>query len=398
MTLETLQQLLTPVGASALADAAQLQPTDVSYPAAFDRLRKRFPAELARAALDQTLLRAKAVGKFADAGRMLFTRDAYEMASGDATAAHRAKRFAPYGRVADLCCGLGADALALAAAGRDVVAIDRDPVMVSLTQANLDAAGLAGRATVGDALTFDLAGIHAAFVDPGRRGGGRRVLGVEQCEPPLSALERRFPAGFPWAAKLAPGIPRDDLARYGHAEVEFVSVRGELKECVFWFGPLASAGTRATMLPSGDTLTGVAGAYCDVGELGEYVHDPDATVSRGDLLATLAASVGGRQYDPGLAMLTSDVLTPSPFATAYRVLAALPWDAKRVTAALAEHDVGRLTILKRGANLDADDVRRALKLRGTVARELILTRYEDRLTAIVAERVGEPESVSARSS
>jgi len=157
-----------------------------------------------------------------------------------------------------------------------------------------------------------------------------------------------------------------------------------LKECVFWFGPLVTAGTRATLLPSGDTLTGVAGAYCDVGQLGEYVHDPDATVSRGDLLATLAATIGSRQYDPGLAMLTSDTLTASPFATAYRVLAAMPWDAKRVTALLAEHDVGRLTILKRGANLDADDVRRALKLRGTLARTLILTRYEDRPTAALA--------------
>ena len=172
MTLETLQQLLTPAGTAAMAAAADLKPTDVSYPAAFDRLRKRFPAELARAALDQTLLRAKAAGKFADAARMLFTRDAYEMASGDATARHRAERFAPYARVADLCCGLGADTLALAAAGRDVVAIDRDPVMVALTQANLDAAGLPGRATVGDALTCDLAGFDAAFVDPGRRGGG----------------------------------------------------------------------------------------------------------------------------------------------------------------------------------------------------------------------------------
>ena len=386
MTPESLHQLLTPTGTAALAAAVDLKPTDVSYPAAFDRLRKRFPAELARAALDQVLLRTKAAGKFADAGRMLFTRDAFEMASGDATAAHRAKRFAPYARVADLCCGLGADTLALAAAGRDVVAIDRDPVMVALTQANLNAAGLPGRAVVGDTLSFDLAGFDAAFVDPGRRGGGRRVLGVEQCEPPLSALERRFPTNFPWAAKLAPGVPRDDLARYTHAEAEFVSVRGELKECVFWFGPFVTAGTRATLLPSGDTLTGVAGAYCDVGELGEYVHDPDATISRGDLLATLAGTVGGRQYDPGLAMLTSDTLTASPFATAYLVLAAVPWDAKRVTALLAEHDVGRLTILKRGANLDADDVRRALKLRGTLARELILTRYEDRLTAILASQ------------
>jgi SAM-dependent methyltransferase len=317
---------------------------------------------------------------------MYFTRDGMEMASGDAAATHRARRFAPFSRVADLGCGIGADAIALAAAGCAVTAIDQDAVMVGLTRANLAAAGRQGVAVLGDVLTCDLGDFDAAFADPGRRGGGRRVLGVEQCEPPLPALERRMPANFPWAVKLAPGIPRDDLARYGHAEAEFVSVRGELKECVFWFGPLKTAETRATLLPTGDTLTGRAGELCDYGDLGEYVHDPDATVSRGDILAALATAVAGRQYDPGLAMLTADELKPTPFAASYRVLASAPWDAKRVNALLAEQVAGRLTILKRGVNLDADVVRRQLKPRGDREVTLILTRVAERVTAILTER------------
>src|SRR4051794_21319965 len=112
MDLPTIDALLTPAGEPALLAAAELAPTDASYPAAFDRLAKRCPAPLARAALDTVLLRKKAATKFAQAERMVFDREALEMASGEATAAHRATRFVGRGPVADLGCGIGGDALA----------------------------------------------------------------------------------------------------------------------------------------------------------------------------------------------------------------------------------------------------------------------------------------------
>ena len=47
------------------------------------------------------------------------------------------------------------------------------------------------------------------------------------------------------AAKIAPGVAWSDLTRWD-AEVEFISVEGELKECVLWFGPLRTAAFRAS--------------------------------------------------------------------------------------------------------------------------------------------------------
>ncbi|OLT16508.1 hypothetical protein BJF78_13855 [Pseudonocardia sp. CNS-139] len=57
---------------------------------------------------------------------MFFTRDGLEQSSAEVVARHTARRYAGAATVADLCCGIGGDLLALAA-GSAVVAVDRDP-------------------------------------------------------------------------------------------------------------------------------------------------------------------------------------------------------------------------------------------------------------------------------
>ena len=66
-------------------------------------------------------------------------------------------------------------------------------------------------------------------------------------------LAGRVPAT---GAKLAPGVPHGVLPL--DAEAEWVSDGGDVVECALWCGPLATAGVRrrATLLPSGATLTG----------------------------------------------------------------------------------------------------------------------------------------------
>jgi hypothetical protein len=383
MTPETFAELLTPTGINALTSATELAPTETSYPAVLDRLRKHYPDALCRMALDQVLLRRKATAKFSQAGQMFFTREAYEMASSESLSQHRVKRFQGYKHVADFCCGLGADALALASVTQ-TTALDRDPLMIALCQANLAAFGLQGEVLKRSVLTAALEGFDAIFADPGRRGGGHRSLDVEDYEPPLSAIRKRLPTDFALAVKVAPGVPRENLTDATDAEVEFVSLKGELKECIFWYGPLKTAHTRATLLPSGDTLTGDPTELCDFGPMGEYLHDPDATISRSGLLAALAQKLDARQYDPGLAMLTSDTQVSSPFATSYRIEAFMPWDLKRVKSWCQQHNVGRLTLLKRGVTIDVNEVTKKLKVHGDEAKHLIFTRHEDRLTAILA--------------
>ena len=103
-----------------------------------------------------------------------------------------------------------------------------------------------------DVRDLPLAGVHAVFIDPARRAGGRR-LSAGRSEPPLGwclDLAGRVPAV---GIKAAPGLPRE-LVPAGW-EAEFVAVGRDLKEALLWSPALATAATRATVLPSGDTLT-----------------------------------------------------------------------------------------------------------------------------------------------
>ncbi len=69
--------------------------------------------------------------------------------------------------LADLGCGLGADALAAARTGIRVYAVETDPLTAALAEANAQAAGLADLVTVecGDATAFDVSRVEAVFCD-----------------------------------------------------------------------------------------------------------------------------------------------------------------------------------------------------------------------------------------
>jgi THUMP domain-like/RNA cap guanine-N2 methyltransferase len=389
MDLATFRELLTPAGRVALADAAALGPTEASFLGCFETLRKRHSAAVAKAALEMVLLRAKARVKFADADRMYFTREALEQASSDAAARHRAGRFAPFGVVADLCCGIGGDALALAATGLAVHAVESDLLRLAMARANAAALGLAERITFhdADALTAALPGVRAAFADPSRRSDGRRHLDPEGYTPPLSAIRGRFPRDFPLGVKVAPGVAWVDVAHLG-AEAEFVSVEGELKECVLWFGPLRTAARRASVLPAGLTLSAEEVAPLPpVVAPEQYVFDPDPAVVRAGLAGQLALELGLAPIDQAVAMLTGPEPISSPFVTAYRVEFTARFHANRLRDHLRLRGVGRVTVVKRGSTVDADELVRKLKLAGPEHRVVILTRSGGEQVMVVGERL-----------
>jgi SAM-dependent methyltransferase len=389
MNLETFHQLLTPEGESALRDAAALAPSEAAFLACFETLRKRHPPEVAKAALETAILRVKAADKFAHADRMYFTREALEQATSEAVARHRAARFAGFERVADLCCGIGGDALALAAARLTVEAVEADPLRVAMGEANAAALGLGERIRfqVGDALAVPLPGVRAAFADPSRRADGRRHLDPEDYTPPLSALRDRFPPNFPLAVKAAPGVAWSDL-RGADAEAEFVSLDGELKECVLWFGPLRTTARRATVLPSGEALAAeVPKEPRPVVPVGAVLYDPDPAVTRAGLVHDLAERIAADPIDFEVQLLTSARHTPTPFATALAVEHAAPFHAGRLRDHLRERRVGRVTPVKRGSPVDAGDLVRKLKLDGPNHRTVVLARAAGEPVMVVCERV-----------
>ncbi|BFU47010.1 THUMP-like domain-containing protein [Krasilnikovia sp. MM14-A1004] len=387
MDLELLAALRTPEGSAALAAAAEVSGADPLASAA--RLRARgVPPPLAAAALTQTELRRRAAAKFgAAAATMFFTRAGLEQATRAVVADRRAARLRAAGvtTLADLGCGLGADALAAARAGIHVYAVDADPLTAALAGANAAAAGLAGLVTAAcaDATTVDLAGVDAVFADPARRTGRGRAMNPDSWSPPWD-----FVAGLPdrvsrTVLKLAPGI--DHALLPPGAEGEWVSVDGDLVEAAFWCGPLAAAPRRATVLRGGEpiTLTGSGSAAAAVGAVGAYLYDPDPAVVRAHLVAEFAEGIGGRLADPQIAYVYTDEPVDTPLGRRLAVTDVLPFSLKRLRALLRERGVGRLEIRKRGSALEPERLRGDLRLSGPNAASLVLTRIADAPTALL---------------
>ncbi len=364
---------------------------------------------LVAAALTQSRLRSRGRAKFGPfADRMLFTVDGLEQATRLEVAARHAQRFAAAGvrRVADLGCGIGGDAMALAGLDREVVAVEKDEVTAAVATVNLrhfpDAV-----VRHEDATRADLAGIDGAFLDPSRRtAGGRRMLDPRRATPPLSfvvELAGRLPAV---GAKVAPGIRHDLVPR--RAEAQWVSVDGDVVEAGLWFGLLAREGVRrsAVVLVSGDKVSGddvsgdegaVRASTVDdvgmpeplVGPLGRYLFEPDGAVLRAGLVGQVAAAVDGHLVDPSIAYVTTDRLPAggTPLARGYQVLDSMPFGLKRLRTYLRDQDVGRLTIKKRGTAVEPEQLRRQLRLSGTAEATVVLTRLAGQQSVLVVRPI-----------
>ncbi|WP_099899877.1 class I SAM-dependent methyltransferase [Streptomyces sp. TLI_171] len=389
MEIESFRALLTEQGQALLAELRGF--TAGEELALATRLRREFDAELVRAAFEQARLRERAEAKFgADARSMYFTQNGVEQATRRSVAQWRAGRFAALGvkRLADLCCGIGGDAVALARAGIAVLAVDRDELTCEVAAANAAALGVSELVEVrrADVADVDTAGFDAVFTDPARRTSRGRVFDPEAYSPPLSwAVEaaRRAPFG---ALKVAPGIPHE-LVPEG-AEAEWVSDRGEVKEAVLWFGTAAAEPYRATLLPGDHSLAGGALPDPPAGAVGRYLYEPDGAVIRGRMVAEVARSVNGRLIDPMIAYVTSDELLPTPYAHAYELTDVLPYQVKKLKALLKERRVGTVVIKKRGMAITPEELRRQLKPSGPNGVTVILSRTPDGPVMMLGQPVG----------
>ena len=118
MDASEVRELLTPESLRLLDELEPSAAVDDAV-ALVSRLRKQgHPPARVAAVLTQYRLRRKGAVKFGPfAQRMLFTQEGLEQASRLRVAAVHAGRFAAAGltRVADLGCGIGGDAMAMAA-------------------------------------------------------------------------------------------------------------------------------------------------------------------------------------------------------------------------------------------------------------------------------------------
>lgn len=386
MDLVTFYDLLSPAGQEVLSAAMDLEPRNTDFLPHFQTLCRQFPRNLARAALGMAILRGEATSKFLQADKMYFTHEALQQASGYVISSYRAGRYSGFDQVFDLGCSIGGDALNLAEV-TSICGVDHDPLRLAMAQANFTALNNCGDFILADLtehLPVSLRPNTALFFDPARRANNRRIITVDQYLPPLSIVNKWLPVISALGVKISPGVKLDELAEYD-AEIEFISLKGELKEAVLWFGPLKTTKRRAMVQPGAYTLTGdpLLTLPERILEPLAFLYEPDPAVLRAGLVRNLAVQLNAYQLDPDIAYLTTDKIVDTPFARVWEIENWFPFRLKQLRAYLRERSVGQVTVKKRGSPLQPESLIRDLRLKGDAERVVFLTHLRGRPIVMV---------------
>jgi hypothetical protein len=383
--------------------------TDAKDVAAVSRLRKVCAdAEIVRAALMLGEARRKAVPKFGKERAATLWADpaGVEMATSLVVAEHKRERFPVYVSgfvLSDVCCGIGGDAMSLATEN-DVVAVDSDPVRAWMAGRNAGCTSV-----VADAETFDPSQ-GPVHVDPARRDekSGSRSWRLEDMRPGINIVRRLVARRWGGAVKLGPGADLQAVGRaFPGSSIEIISENGTLVQCVVWVDmPFIGKQSRhATLLRGGPdvprvvrtgmtvTLSGEPSGDGDAlpvaaeHRAGRYVHEPDDSIERAELLGVLCEQVGAAMLHPRVGLLTSDAKIQSPWLTAFEVLEEMVWNERRVKASLEARGAGIVEVKTRGGAVDTDVVQAALRGKGDQPLVVFVLRMGSAMRGIVARRV-----------
>lgn len=322
-----------------------------------------------RAVVELAGARRSVVGKLPPAWMMCqeSAQQATPMQVADVRAA-RLRSFLDSAAVAhDVTCSIGTEGHAVMQAGLGYIGSDLDTARLLMARHNLDSAQLL-RA---DALQPAVTGADVIIADPARRVGGRRITDPAQLLPPLPDLVEAW-AGHSMAVKCAPGL---DFSGW-NGLVSLVSVDGGVKEACLYTPDLAGGETREAVVLRGESVDRVTDLLDDAPgeqlahEPGEFIIDPDGAIVRSGLVRHYAIREGLWMLDERIAYLTGDRIPNG--TSGFRMVEQVP--LKKLKAALAAHGAGSVEILVRGVDVDPDQLRKKLGLKGKKPMAVVITR------------------------
>jgi THUMP domain-like/Methyltransferase small domain len=392
MQTQDLLNLMSPEGQSLLAELSGLSDKTDALKVVTKLRKSGHSPDLIAAALSQTKLRRKAKAKFGEfAENMFFSQMGLEQASRLQVAAIHAGRFRAAGinNVADLGCGIGAEAMAMASLDIDVTAVELDATTAMIASYNL-----AGFDNVvvenADVTKMDLEKFQGLFLDPARRDTHARKFDPETFQPNFSWVINTAKTK-PAIVKLGPGLPHELIP--DEAEAVWVSCDGELVELGLYFGSVRRKDvSRAALLITTTgkyelTSNSKTEMIAEIKQIGEYLYEPDNALIRSHLIGELTQELNLHAVSPKIAYLSSNELINSPWLKAYKIIDNLSFDRKKIKAYLKERGIGILDIKKRGADITPEQLRKELNPKGSNAATLIITRVNDQHRALVVEPI-----------
>lgn len=325
-------------------------------PAVVQRLRKSIPPSRASLVLQQVALRARGRRKFDRADEMFFTSVLLEQSTSEAISDYKASVYSA-GPIADLCCGIGGDAIGLIKRGLAVTVVDRDPIAGTLTRTNSAVYGAQVAVMIVDVAECPVEAFAAWHMDPDRRPDGHRTTRVESHEPGVAVIESLWSRNPHSLMKLAPAadIPDSWLA---DCEREWIGEQRECKQQLIRHGDLARHTDKhsATILDAAGSVVGSVFGQPDqpvdfASEPGEFIYEPHAAVRAAGLVAELANQCGLRRIGLDTSYVTGDSVAPCGTMSAFRVHDSMAFDRKRVKQQIRKLGLGHLEVKTRGAGL-----------------------------------------------
>jgi hypothetical protein len=358
-------------------------------------LRKHTTPVRAAIVIEQAQLRLHAFNKFVCADQMFFTRRGLEQATSLQIARYKATRFKDLKNVADVCCGIGGDLIALAArkvSGVRTVGIDADELTAAIAGHNLAGVGIFNAEVVRQSFEdADLAAFDGIHIDPDRRTKSRTVRG-DFFEPKLPDVYQRVNDQQTVAIKVAPATPVHSSMPTS-IEREWIGDQRECKQQVLWSGPQTRKPhfTTATIVDNaGQVFTYsakskrvAAGRLPSAIAIGEAIYEPHAVVLASKLMSAMAEETGLQPISEHADYLTGRLLMKTPLLSEYQIVESLKLDLRQISAALRSLKVGELIVKKRGVEHEVYNQLSRLKLAGENRATVIATRHLRRRIALI---------------
>jgi hypothetical protein len=250
----------------------------------------------------------------------IFDEDDLRFCTNMHVAGYRASRL-KCGKIVDVGCGIGIQAIEFAKTCGRVIAIDTDAHKLEYAKMNAAAAGVSNIEFVhADALDA-LGNVKKAdmvFWDPERPEG--------ESERSLDSLNPSFKELFSAAERITTDIavelpPQIERSKIGaDCELEYISVDGRLNRLVAYFGKLKKSDVSVVALPSGGCFeqSGSAAKSRSVRDFSDYLYEVDAAIVKSGLLDSFVSSIkdafivffGSKNYVTSKRRINSAFLKP----------------------------------------------------------------------------------------
>ncbi len=285
---------------------------------------------------------------------IISNKEGLQLATPEIVARYIAKRLKT-DIIADLGCGIGGQVIFFAKECKKVYAVERNPQKLEYAKENCRLYDVDNVEFIfGDALSENIksrvSDADIVFSDPARPISEKERT-LENLEPPITEILKMYSdITSELAFHAPPQMPsgRIDL----DCEREYLSLNGQLNRLTLYFGSLKQCERSAVVLPEGAKLCSSDAPSIQTGTLREYVHEPEPSVAKAELLDELAQAIreSGKDIyfyrsDEKRTLLTSSEFVRSPFfKDTYRVVCTAGRDVLEIKKLLKSEKAGKVVL------------------------------------------------------